>query len=152
MLGKHDVPPPSTQTTATKGLEEKMKLRIHHYVLFLLTLATPLVHAENESNVFKGYLTDQKCAEAVKEDSDPIDFLKQHTKDCALMPNCKKDGYVLYCNREWLKLDKNGNNLAVGILKASNGKRGYYVEVKGTRQKDLLKTESIKEVAEPQEK
>lgn len=121
-------------------------------VVMLFSLLQPNggeVLAEGEK-VWTGYLSDTKCSEAVKDDSDPSDFLKHHTKDCALMPNCKSAGYILYSKHEWLKFDDAGNKKAVELLKASKKKRGFFVEVRASREGNLLRTESIKEIAEPE--
>lgn len=102
---------------------------------------------------WQGYLLDRQCADSVREDSDPKVFIKHHTKDCALMPNCRAKGYSVYVasteNDKWLDLDKKGNDIAVKLLKASKRRSAFYVEVTGTRQDKVLKTQSIKEIDEP---
>ncbi len=102
---------------------------------------------------WQGYLVDRQCAESVKEDNDPKLFIENHTKDCALMPNCKAKGYSIYVgyagNSKWFDLDKKGNELAVKLLQASKRRSGFYVEVTGTEQNKVLKTQSIKEIDEP---
>lgn len=92
---------------------------------------------------------DRQCADSIRQDSDPIMFIKHHTKDCALMPNCRRKGYSLYVpDGKWYELDKKGNELAVKILTASKKKSGFYVRVTAVAQGKLLKVESMKESAE----
>jgi uncharacterized protein YxeA len=98
---------------------------------------------------WQGYLIDRQCAESVKGDSDSKAFVLHHTKDCALMPNCRATGYALFVDNKWYELDKRGNELAVKVLTASKKKRGFYVRVTGTAQGKVLKVESIKESEEP---
>lgn len=104
-------------------------------------------------STWQGYLVDRQCADSVREDSDPKVFIQHHTKDCALMPNCRAKGYSVYVastgNDKWLDLDKKGNDMAVKLLKATKRRSGFYVEVTGTRQDKMLKTQSIKEIDEP---
>lgn len=100
-------------------------------------------------NHWQGYLIDRQCAESIKDDSDRKTFVVHHTKDCALMPNCRAKGYALFVDNKWYDLDKRGNELAVRILTVSNKKRGFYVRVTGTTQGQVLKVESMKESEEP---
>lgn len=98
---------------------------------------------------WQGYVIDRQCAESVKEDSDPRSFIRQHSKDCSLMPTCRVLGYSLYCDRKWLDLDKKGNELTIKLLKASKKKNGIYVEVVGSAQDKVLKVQGMKEIDEP---
>jgi hypothetical protein len=104
-------------------------------------------------NKWQGYLLDRQCADSVREDADPKVFIQHHTKDCALMPNCRAKGYSVYVasaeTDKWLDLDKKGNAMAVKLLKASKRRSGFYVEITGIRQDKVLKTQSIKEIDEP---
>lgn len=101
---------------------------------------------------WQGYLIDRGCADSVRDDSDPTAFVQNHTKDCALMPNCRAKGYSIYATSpeyKWLDLDKKGNDLALKLLKASKKRIGFYVEVTGSQKKHELKTQSIEEIDEP---
>lgn len=103
----------------------------------------------NAQGKWQGYLVDRQCADSVREDSNPKTFVQNHTKDCSLMPNCRAKGYSLYADSTWFDLDKKGNELAVKLLTASKRNSGFYVEVTGTKQAKVLKTQSIKEIEEP---
>lgn len=104
--------------------------------------------AASESQ-WQGYLLDRQCAEHVRDDSDPKSFILHHTKDCALMPNCRAKGYALFVSGKWYELDTHGNELAVKLLLASKKKRGFYVRVSGSAQGNLLKVETMRESEEP---
>jgi len=114
----------------------------------LLATGTSLASLCAEST-WRGYITDKQCADSVREDSNPKDYLKHHTKDCALMPNCRAKGYVLYTDHQWLALDKRGNEQAIGVLKASKNNSGLYAEVTGTKKGNALAVRTIKEIAKP---
>lgn len=98
---------------------------------------------------WQGYLIDRQCAESIREDSNAKAFVLLHTKDCALMPNCKAKGYALFMDGKWYELDKRGTELAVKILTASKKERGFYVRITGAVQGKLLQVESIKESEAP---
>ena len=105
--------------------------------------------AEEKISTFRGYLLDKQCGDSVKEDSDPEDFIKHHTKDCALMPNCRRKGYSLFAKPDWYDLDKHGNKLAVKLLQNSKRRSAFFVQVKGSSSDGLLKVKSIEEVESP---
>ena len=114
-----------------------------------LTLFSAVSASEKVSS-FNGYLVDRQCADAMRQDPDPKTFIQHHTKDCALMPNCRIKGYTLFTTqKKWLNLNKRGSEIAIKLLKASKRTSGFYVEVTGTLDKELLKTDSIKEIDEP---
>ena len=97
-----------------------------------------------------GYIVDHQCAGSVQEDPDPTAFLEHHTKDCALMPSCKAEGYSLYANGKWFELDKRGSNLVIDALKASKRNNGFYAEVTGSMQGKVLKVQNVTEIQESQ--
>lgn len=118
-------------------------------MLLLGSVLSPSVRSD-ESSKWQGYLLDRECADSVREDSDPKTFIHYHTKDCALMANCRAKGYSIYTanasGNKWFNLDKKGNELAVRLLKASKRRSGFYVEVIGTRENSVLKTQMIREI------
>lgn len=127
-----------------------MKLHLGLVILLAVSLLGGWANVwAADKTKWRGYLVDRNCAESVKEDSNPESFLEHHTKDCALMPNCRAKGYVIYSDHQWLSLDKRGNGLAVSLLRASKRKSGFYVEVSGARKGDAVKVQSIKEINEP---
>ena len=120
---------------------------------FLLMTGATVAPALSEAQTkWQGYLVDLGCADSVREDSDPTTFVQNHTKDCALMANCRAKGYSIYVTSpecKWFDLDKKGNELALKLLKASKRRIGFYVEVTGTQKKQVLKAQNILEIDEP---
>lgn len=102
-----------------------------------------------KESTWTGYLLDKQCAESVIEDSNPISFIQHHTKDCALMQNCRAAGYGLYSKRSWYNLDKHGNQLAIKTLQASKRNSGFYVQIIGEQHGKTLQVKSMKEIDEP---
>jgi hypothetical protein len=69
-----------------------------------------------ESITLKGTIIDNKCAEANK--ADLSNFVKMHTKECALMPECAASGYALYTDEKILmKFDQESNAKVAEFLK-----------------------------------
>jgi hypothetical protein len=82
------------------------------FVLLSLNLS---VFAQ-ESITLKGTIIDNKCAEANK--ADLANFIKMHTKECALMPECAASGYALYTDEKILmKFDQESNAKVAEFLK-----------------------------------
>ena len=54
--------------------------------ILLVALSLPL-----SAETVKGYLIDKMCSAKVAKEG--VDATKAHTKDCALMPDCKSSGY-----------------------------------------------------------
>ncbi|MBZ0189543.1 MAG: hypothetical protein K8F91_25070 [Candidatus Obscuribacterales bacterium] len=132
------------------------KSRLHLYLLLLcfggvVGLVGLIGSADaRESSKWQGYLIDRLCMKTVKDDPKPKDFIHHHTKSCLLMPACKKSGYTLYTEGNWLMLDERGNKLAIEVIKASKRESEFFVEVEGRQTKDLIKVSRIREI-EPKE-
>jgi hypothetical protein len=107
--------------------------------------------AEQVASKWRGYIVDRQCADSVREDTDPIPFLRRHSKDCSLMPSCKRDGYSLYADGKWLDVDKDANAIVMHAIKSSKRKNGFYAEVLGEQQGKGVKVKKITEIDEPAE-
>ncbi|MDD5686883.1 MAG: hypothetical protein PHE88_03505 [Elusimicrobia bacterium] len=121
------------------------------FVLSLLLLGFTLVSAENmpktakqaDKNVmeFKGIVIDNMCATSNKDKLG--DFVKTHTKECALMANCQASGYSLYtADGQLIGFDKESNPKIVKFLKNKNSK--LQVVLKAKKDGDMLHLVSIK--------
>lgn len=121
-------------------------LRSAASVAFALVLLTQSAHSKEKK--WKGYLIDRMCMKAVANSSDPLDFVYHHTKDCVLMPACKKKGFTLYLvkNKKWLRLSKKGNELAEKVISQSKRNSAFYVSVEGKLVKGILNVDAIKEI------
>ncbi|MCA9817055.1 MAG: hypothetical protein H6677_06920 [Candidatus Obscuribacterales bacterium] len=101
-----------------------------------------------ESTEYHGYLIDRACMKAVQSSVNPLDFVFHHTKDCVLMPDCKKYGFCLYLHKErqWLNLDAIGNKQAEEVIRKSKRNSAFFVLIKGRKEAGELKVKSIQEV------
>ena len=78
----------------------------------------------------EGYLMDKACSAKVAKEG--VDAAKTHTKDCALMPNCKDSGYgVVTADGKFLKFDKDGDRMAAKVLGFTSRKDNIKVTVNG---------------------
>lgn len=116
-------------------------------VIALLFLCPGAARASDRT--YFGYLLDKQCSDSVRQDGDPLDFIKHHTRDCCLMINCQRKGYCLFSNGVWLTLDSQGNKLAISTLRKSKKNSAIYVRVHGEAKKSLLAVKSVTEVDEP---
>lgn len=68
-----------------------------------------------------------------------------HTKECLLMPECVKSGYVVYTdNDKFLSLDAEGNRKAEEAIRASKKLDDFEVVVTGEVTGDTIKVQSVK--------
>jgi len=68
-----------------------------------------------------------------------------HTRECLLMPECAKSGYVLYTDDDkFLSFDAEGNRKAEEAIKASKKLDDFEVVVTGEVSDDTIKVQSIK--------
>ena len=107
----------------------------------LLTIASILVYAQDKKPAeITGFLIDNMCATGMDSKD------KEHPTSCALMEACQKSGFAVVAKDTLYKLDENGNNLALEILKNTKTKKGLAVQIKGTVVGDVLQVDSITEV------
>ena len=67
----------------------------------------PAIASMGAEVLLKGVLIDNLCAETNK--ANLPEFVKKHTKECALMPNCAASGYSLYSEGKLQQFDKESN-------------------------------------------
>ena len=68
-----------------------------------------------------------------------------HTRECLLMPECVKSGYVVYTSDDkLLSLDAEGNRKAVEAVRASKKLDDFEVVVTGEVKGDTIKVQSLK--------
>ena len=104
--------------------------------------------ALSEQSSIAGYLLDQKCAASMKGDSAALDFAKQHTRNCALLPACRAKGYAVFAQGKFFDLDGNGNKQAEKIIRASKRERGFQVAVCGDIKGTSIKVTHITELSD----
>jgi len=86
-----------------------------------------------------GVIIDNACVAAHKEDL--RDFIKTHTKECAISKNSVESGYSIFAYGELLKFDKESNVKIAKFLKLPKSRLN--VDVVVDKRGDVLKLISI---------
>lgn len=73
---------------------------------------TPVAEVET----LKGDIIDNMCSGAQKPEA-LAEFVKTHTKQCALSPDCQASGYSILVDGKLVKLDKESTSKVVEFLK-----------------------------------
>lgn len=81
--------------------------------------ATPAAPAA--SLTLKGDIIDNLCA-GTQQPQDLANFVKTHTKGCALMPNCIAAGYAIVADGKLYKFDKASSMKVEEFLKKADSK------------------------------
>ena len=127
-------------------------------VLVAIVAVGVLAIGKGKAEMYKGYLSDVACATSATGKAADGTVMKtdaeKHTVACMLAPGCVASGYGLEINEGtataknyvFYKFDKKGSVLAAKIIKNTKKKSGVSVEVKGMKEKDMIKVISIKEV------
>jgi len=84
------------------------------------TVTTPAAVVVPDAVVLKGDVIDNTCASANKDKL--AEFVKTHTKQCALMPGCIESGYSFYADGKLYAFDKDSNAKVVEFLKKADSK------------------------------
>jgi hypothetical protein len=116
-------------------------MKLHRSVIRLILL-TSLAGALSAAEV-DGVLMDKMCSmKAAKEGQKGA---AMHTRQCAMMPDCEKNGYgVFTADNKYLMFDTAGNEQALTALKASKRKDNLKVKVSGDIDGDTIKVASLK--------
>jgi len=105
-------------------------------VLVAACTSLPLGVAAEETTWTNVAVVDTMCVAKVKANPDA------HKRSCALQ--CAKSGYGLITNDgTYLKFDEAGNEKTVAALKATKKEDHLRATVKGTREGDSVKVDSI---------
>ena len=97
--------------------------------------------AANGVMTLKGTIIDNMCA--MSNMNKMSEFIKKHTKECALMPNCAASGYSIYTTDEKLiSFDKPSSKKVMDFLKKKDSRLQVVVRVK--KAGDELQLISIK--------
>jgi hypothetical protein len=127
-------------------------------VLVAIVAVSALAFGAGKAEMYKGYLSDVACATSATGKAADGAVMKtdaeKHTVACMLAAPCAASGYGLEINEGtgmaknyvFYKFDKKGSDLAAKIIKDTKKKDNLSVEVKGMKEKDMIKVISIKEV------
>jgi|WetSurMetagenome_2_1015567.scaffolds.fasta_scaffold1174165_1 hypothetical protein len=108
-------------------------------VLILATLA--FAQKAETTAKLKGYIIDNLCA-GTQTSAQLEEFVKTHSKGCALAPECQSSGYSIYAEHNIYKFDEKSNAMIIEFLKKSESKLLVEVEVK--KSGNMLSLISIK--------
>jgi hypothetical protein len=98
-------------------------------ILALLAIGLiSLAPLAGEIMTLKGDIIDNLCANGHKDALG--DFVKTHTKACALMPNCAASGYSLFSEGKLYTFDSESNKKIEEFLKKEDSKLQVSVELK----------------------
>ena len=92
------------------------------------SIATAANTAAVEVMVLKGDVIDNNCADANK--GTLAEFVKTHTKECALKPVCMNSGYSIFANGKLYKFDKDSSAKVAEFLKKADSKLQVTVTAK----------------------
>ena len=102
---------------------------------FALVTALPLA-----AETINGILVDQACSADMSYDD-----AKGHSKECAMMDDCKKSGFgVVTADGKFLKFDAAGDKKALEAIEASDKEEGIMISVDGTVDGKTIKVTSLK--------
>ncbi len=105
-------------------------------VLVAACTSVPLAVAAAETTWSNVPVVDTMCVSKVKANPDA------HKRSCALQ--CSKSGYgLITSDGTYLKFDAAGNEKTVAALKASKKEDHVRATVKGTREGDTIKVDSV---------
>lgn len=85
-----------------------------------IVATTPTAATTPEATVLKGDVIDNMCAGMNKDNL--ADFVKTHTKECALKPACIDSGYSIFADGKLYKFDKDSNAKVAEFLKKADSK------------------------------
>ncbi len=104
--------------------------------IFMVSMVTFLIQGfqleafsvEEETLTIKGVIIDNRCVDLNKNNL--ADFVKTHTKQCALMTACVASGYSVYSDGKIQKFDEPSNKKIVEFLKKSDSKLQVVINAK----------------------
>lgn len=98
---------------------------------------------EGEAVTLKGTIIDNMCADGSKENL--AEFVKTHTKQCALMEHCVASGFSIYADGELHKFDAASNKKIAEFLKKTDSNLQVVVNAeKSDKELSLVSIENQK--------
>lgn len=111
--------------------------------VFILAATAMLSAIPLAAETVNGILVDNMCSTGIVKKG--YEAAKMHTKECALMDQCKASGYgVVQADGKYLKLDAAGNEQAVKALEGTSKEKDITVTVDGEVSGDAIKVSKLK--------
>jgi hypothetical protein len=98
-------------------------------LLMILLVATLVLANEAKTMMLKGYIVDNKCS-GKQTEAQMDEFIKTHSKECAISEECKISGYSIYADHKLYKFDKKSNEKVAEFLQKPDTKLLVVAEVK----------------------
>ncbi len=108
--------------------------------LLAFSIQVQAAAGEEKAITLKGDIIDNLCADGNK--ANLADFVRAHSKSCALMPDCVASGYSLYVDGELHRFDQESNRKIEEFLRKSDSRLQVVVNVE--KKEDLISLLSIK--------
>jgi type 1 fimbria pilin len=89
-------------------------------VAFAQQAAPPAKPATTDTVTLTGDIIDNMCATTHKDNL--AEYVRGHTKECALMPPCVASGYSIFADGKLSKFDKDSDAKIEGFLKKADSK------------------------------
>jgi hypothetical protein len=112
---------------------------------FLLVGFVAVAFLAAKQVTLKGTLIDNHCAAMAKDNL--AEFVKTHTKACAIMPDCAASGYSIFADGKLYKFDAESSKKVEEFLKKDESK--LEVVVKAEKVDEELKLISIENQMQP---
>jgi hypothetical protein len=111
-------------------------------LLFVFSLAYA-----NQKVKLTGYVVDVKCAteHAKEKPEDIMKFAAEHTRECALKPECVRSGYGIFADGQWFPFDAKGNELAKAMIEKTQKKDHIKATVEGTKHEGKIFVQKLTE-------
>jgi hypothetical protein len=104
-------------------------IKVISSLLTIIFVTTMALAQQAEVMTVKGYIIDNMCAHS--QSPEQLDeFVKVHTKECALAPQCMASGYSIYADHKLMKFDKPSNAKVAEFLNNPDSKLLVTAEVK----------------------
>jgi len=103
--------------------------RLFSAILLICAITIFFAAKQAYAITLKGDIIDNLCADSQSPD-ELAEFVKTHTKECTLSPECAKSGYSIFADGKLYKFDSESNAKIVEFLKKEDSKLQVVVEAK----------------------
>jgi len=119
-----------------------------HGIVTAMLMALLWQHAQGqETKTVTGYLVDKSCAPYIVKKG-PAEAARKgaaHTRECALEPECSKNGYGVVVDGTFIKFDAHGDVKAKEYLMKTKREENILVDVSGVQEGETFTVASVKD-------
>jgi hypothetical protein len=99
------------------------------WIIILVVLASVVFAEQAMTVLIRGDIIDNMCA-GTQSPAELAQFVKSHTKECALAAPCVASGYSIFDGTKLYKFDKDSNPKIETFLRKENSKLQVIIEAK----------------------